>query len=79
MNEAPLSVKLVVCPACGGPSVYASSNLFRPFCSERCKSIDLGAWANEDFRLSAETPLDDEVYGDPKSSDPKLQQGFSSR
>lgn len=43
--------KLVICPTCGGDSVYASSNLFRPFCSERCKNIDLGAWANEDFRM----------------------------
>lgn len=61
-----LPVKLVVCPRCGGKSVYASSNPFRPFCSERCKNIDLGAWASEDFHLPADTPSDDDVYGDPK-------------
>lgn len=61
-----LPVKLVVCPRCGGKSVYASSNPFRPFCSERCKNIDLGAWASEDFRLPEDTPSDDDVYGDPK-------------
>ncbi|MGE8550793.1 MAG: DNA gyrase inhibitor YacG, partial [Acinetobacter calcoaceticus] len=33
------------CPRCGGPSVW-EGNEFRPFCSERCKLIDLGAWAN---------------------------------
>ncbi|MDO9166610.1 MAG: DNA gyrase inhibitor YacG [Rhodoferax sp.] len=43
--------KLVTCPTCGGDSVYAPSNPFRPFCSERCKNIDLGAWASEDFRM----------------------------
>jgi len=46
--------KLVVCPTCGGDSVYAASNPFRPFCSERCKNIDLGAWASENFRMSAQ-------------------------
>jgi hypothetical protein len=44
-------VKHVTCPTCGGVSVYAASNLFRPFCSERCKQIDLGAWASERFSL----------------------------
>ena len=28
--------------------------------------MDLGAWANEDFRLPADTPPDDQPYGDPK-------------
>lgn len=44
-------VRTVRCPQCGGPSVYAPSNVFRPFCSERCKQMDLGAWANEEFSL----------------------------
>jgi uncharacterized protein len=66
-------VKIVVCPQCGGESVYAPSNSFRPFCSERCKNIDFGAWASESFRLPADTPPDDEIYGDPKLSDPRLQ------
>jgi uncharacterized protein len=35
-------VKIVVCPSCGGESLYAASNPFRPFCSERCKNIDFG-------------------------------------
>lgn len=45
--------KLVTCRGCGGDSVYAPSNKFRPFCSARCKDLDLGAWASEDFRLPA--------------------------
>lgn len=58
--------KRVVCPACGGPSVYAPENPFRPFCSERCKTIDLGAWASEQFRVPADAPPEDQPYGDPK-------------
>lgn len=58
--------RIVKCPACGGRSIYAPSNAFRPFCSERCKNSDLGAWANEDFRMPAEAGPDDEPFGDPK-------------
>jgi len=46
--------RTVRCPACGGPSLYAPENRFRPFCSERCKRRDLGDWASERFRLQAE-------------------------
>ena len=44
-------VKTVRCPGCSGPSVYAPQNPYRPFCSERCKQMDLGAWASERFKL----------------------------
>ncbi|MBA3772934.1 MAG: DNA gyrase inhibitor YacG [Ramlibacter sp.] len=48
--------RVVRCPACGGDSIYAPSNPFRPFCGERCKNMDLGAWASEGFRVPAEEP-----------------------
>jgi uncharacterized protein len=51
--------RLVRCPACGGDSVYAATNRFRPFCSQRCKNLDLGAWASESFRVAGEDPPDD--------------------
>ncbi|HJS02910.1 MAG TPA: DNA gyrase inhibitor YacG, partial [Variovorax sp.] len=35
-------------------------------CSARCKGIDLGAWATEEFRMPADAPPDDEAFGDPK-------------
>lgn len=55
------------CPACGGDSVYAPTNPYRPFCSARCKGIDLGAWASEEFRVPDEnTPPDELPFGDPK-------------
>ena len=42
---------MVRCPACGGDSLYGPGNPWRPFCSERCKQQDLGAWASEQFAL----------------------------
>ena len=61
-----LPEKIVRCPVCKGDSVFAPRNSFRPFCSERCKNIDFGAWASEDFRMPADAPPDDVAYGDPK-------------
>lgn len=61
MNGGAPSPRQVRCPICGGPSLYATSNRFRPFCGERCKQIDLGAWASESFTVPepAATPSDD--------------------
>ena len=39
------------CPSCGKPALWAADNPSRPFCSERCKLIDLGAWASESHRI----------------------------
>lgn len=48
--------RIVRCPQCGGDSEWSPANLHRPFCSERCKTIDLGAWADEAYRV----PVPDE-------------------
>ena len=64
-DKAPLQrTKLVACPSCGGDSVYAPSNPFRPFCSERCKNIDLGAWASESFRIQERDLPEDQLTDD---------------
>ena len=47
---------LVSCPSCGKPVIWNGENRWRPFCSERCKSLDLGAWAAERYRVPAEQP-----------------------
>ena len=41
------------CPICHRPTTF-ESNPHRPFCSERCKLIDFGAWANEEYAVPAE-------------------------
>lgn len=57
----------VPCPACGKPSLFAPSNPWRPFCSERCRSVDLGAWASESYRVpSPQSQGDDEA--DPEGA-----------
>lgn len=65
-SHPPAKPRLVTCPNCGGDSAYAPGNPYRPFCSERCKKIDMGAWASESFRVPAEAPPDDQEFGDPK-------------
>ena len=43
--------RVVNCPICGKPVEWCAESRWRPFCSERCKQIDLGAWAAEDYRV----------------------------
>ena len=52
-TAAPNPRRVVTCPRCGGKSLYAAENPFRPFCSERCKTSDFGAWASESYRVAA--------------------------
>lgn len=47
-------MRLLPCPRCGKPAPFAPENPWRPFCSERCKAIDLGKWAAEEYRVPAE-------------------------
>ena len=44
---------LVKCPNCG-KEVEFTGNEFRPFCSERCKLLDLGSWADGEYALPTE-------------------------
>ena len=63
MSTAPK--RIVRCPCCGGPSVYAPENLHRPFCSERCKNMDSGAWASEGYRVPAPPSSEDADTEEP--------------
>lgn len=47
----PPKTRTIDCPQCGKSIVWDAANPFRPFCSERCKMIDLGAWATESYRI----------------------------
>lgn len=67
----------IPCPTCGKPVPKAKDDRPAdfPFCSERCRLVDLGKWLNEDYRISTpiESPeqleefLDDD--GEPKADD----------
>jgi endogenous inhibitor of DNA gyrase (YacG/DUF329 family) len=45
------NVRTVACPNCGKAVEWTPASRFRPFCSERCRLIDLGAWATESYRV----------------------------
>ena len=58
-----MSVKkplMVACPACGRRTAFSPDNRWRPFCSERCKTTDLGAWASGTYVIEGGGPADDE-------------------
>ena len=57
MTHESKGARVVRCPGCGGPSVYAAENAFRPFCSARCKNNDFGAWASEGYCVPADPDL----------------------
>jgi endogenous inhibitor of DNA gyrase (YacG/DUF329 family) len=44
----------VKCPTCDASVDWKPENRFRPFCSDRCKQIDLGAWAAEKYTITSD-------------------------
>lgn len=56
--------RIVLCPTCGKRVKWSAKNEFRPFCSERCKLIDLGAWASEQHRIPGSAEDEDFPSGE---------------
>lgn len=54
------ATRYVKCPKCGAQVAWTAASHWRPFCSERCKVIDLGAWASERYRVAAVEPPDED-------------------
>lgn len=51
--------QIIHCPTCRSPVNWDNKSPWRPFCSERCKLIDLGAWINEENTIpGVELPED---------------------
>ena len=55
----------VACPTCKRVTDYSPNNPWRPFCSERCKLIDLGGW------LSEQNSIPGEVVGEADADIPR--------
>lgn len=53
----------VACPTCGKEVTWGKESRWRPFCSERCRLIDLGEWLNEEKRIPGDTA------GQPRDED----------
>ncbi|USF87121.1 DNA gyrase inhibitor YacG [Candidatus Endoriftia persephonae] len=49
--------RTVKCPTCGLPVTWEASSRWRPFCSERCRLIDLGEWFDEEHRIPMPTDV----------------------
>jgi len=60
----------VACPTCQTKAIWSTSNPDRPFCSARCKLIDLGEWANESYTIPQQTSEEDEVFSEDLVSNP---------
>jgi len=56
------------CPTCGKPIEW-KDNPDRPFCSERCRLIDLGGWVNEEYKVPGEHVTIPDQPGKPTPSD----------
>jgi len=61
----PAGVRYVNCPRCGIAVAWVAANAFRPFCSERCKTVDLGEWATERYRVAAVENDEEQEGGAP--------------
>jgi endogenous inhibitor of DNA gyrase (YacG/DUF329 family) len=53
------------CPTCGKPVAW-KDNPFRPFCSERCKLVDLGRWVSDEYSVPGK-PVPPEQLDSPQS------------
>jgi len=53
------TAKIFPCPVCRKITRYNTDNPYRPFCSERCRMIDLGQWLEEDYRVAGEQAAPD--------------------
>ena len=51
MPIEPNQARKVQCPQCHAAILWSADNPYRPFCSERCKLIDLGQWATGAYRI----------------------------
>jgi endogenous inhibitor of DNA gyrase (YacG/DUF329 family) len=64
--------KTVRCPACSTPVLWFEASRFRPFCSERCRMMDLGDWAAERHRIAGDPLADTPDSDGARSEDGEL-------
>lgn len=77
------------CPTCDLHATPGQNEKYLPFCSERCKLIDLGRWLNEEHAVTCEPSEEDDEHGmldsdrytdidasEPRRAPPKLPPGW---
>jgi endogenous inhibitor of DNA gyrase (YacG/DUF329 family) len=60
----------ISCPVCKNITTW-EENPFRPFCSERCKLIDLGAWASGEYGIPGHQLDETDQAGQKEEEDNK--------
>jgi endogenous inhibitor of DNA gyrase (YacG/DUF329 family) len=65
-----MAKRVVNCPQCGKPVEWSSASRYKPFCSERCRLMDLGAWATESYRIPVQDNKDD-LESEPGPGEPQ--------
>ncbi len=53
-----MTIRTVACPTCRRDVIWDARNPYRPFCSKRCRTADLGAWAEERYSIASRHPDD---------------------
>jgi endogenous inhibitor of DNA gyrase (YacG/DUF329 family) len=62
-----MAAPIVKCPTCERPVEWSAVSPFRPFCSERCRLIDLGAWLSEERAIPGETTAPSDESDKPEA------------
>ncbi|RYZ57839.1 MAG: DNA gyrase inhibitor YacG [Proteobacteria bacterium] len=68
-DPAAPAARIVRCPICGKSTRYDQTNPDRPFCSSRCKTMDIAQWADENYRVPAKPDYGEEEEDFPRVKD----------
>ncbi len=67
--------RIVKCPTCGKDADFSASNLFRPFCQERCQLIDLGQWADGKYAIPTNEKVNPDMQSNKQNDDDGADDG----
>lgn len=59
----------LTCPTCQKSVVWNEASLYRPFCSARCRTLDLGAWASDSYGIACEKDENGFVVNEDEAHD----------
>jgi uncharacterized protein len=55
---------IVKCPTCRRDVEWSPASPYRPFCSDRCRLVDLGGWLTEQHKIPDEAAPEDQLHPD---------------
>jgi endogenous inhibitor of DNA gyrase (YacG/DUF329 family) len=68
-----MAPRVVACPQCAAPVEWSPASPFRPFCSQRCRTLDRAAWASGAYRIPTSddgADAGDDAPASPRDTDP---------